>query len=418
MLLSDWMEAEAICPYSQEPVLSEDHCNQYHPLAEYLELLRREAPATDTSKASPNLDASISQSKNIRSLVSQNKIRFQKDGFDLDLTYITPNIVAMGFPSSGTEAYYRNPMEEVERFMEHYHGAGHYRVYNLCSERQYDNASRFRGNWVRFPFDDHNAPCPMSLIPDLCRDADRFLREDEKNVVAIHCKAGKGRTGVMVSCLLMHQLPVELGTADAALQHFNAIRTKDSQGVTIPSQQRYIRYWEKILHTLGGKPPEPREIVLLKIIMFSPIKASGACDPYVTFFQDNVGSDKKYGFKKSGQDDSYYRDFSHDPIVLVGDIKLVWFHRNTVLSDEHLFHCWLNTAMSDMDLIFDKSSLDKACKDTKHQVIHKDIKVSIHLGVREVVVPTGGGAKGGKPAVVSSSGSWGTLFGRSVNKSS
>ncbi|KAM4815251.1 phosphatidylinositol 3,4,5-trisphosphate 3-phosphatase TPTE2-like [Thomomys bottae] len=49
--------------------------------------------------------------KLIRRLVSGNKRRYAKDGFDLDLTYITDRLVAMSFPSSGIHTFYRNPMQ-------------------------------------------------------------------------------------------------------------------------------------------------------------------------------------------------------------------------------------------------------------------------------------------------------------------
>ena len=52
----------------------------------------------------------------MRSLVSKKKKRFEEDGFDLDLTYITDKIIAMGFPSTGSEASYRNPVGEVQKF--------------------------------------------------------------------------------------------------------------------------------------------------------------------------------------------------------------------------------------------------------------------------------------------------------------
>jgi len=49
----------------------------------------------------------------LRKLVSWEKRRFIQDGFDLDLSYITTNVIAMGFPSEGVESLYRNPMKEV-----------------------------------------------------------------------------------------------------------------------------------------------------------------------------------------------------------------------------------------------------------------------------------------------------------------
>ena len=46
-------------------------------------------------------------------LVSKDKNRYVMDGFDLDLTYVLPNVIAMGYPSSGFESNYRNDMEDV-----------------------------------------------------------------------------------------------------------------------------------------------------------------------------------------------------------------------------------------------------------------------------------------------------------------
>merc|ERR1711976_707295 len=99
----------------------------------------------------------------LKGIVSKNKLRFQKDGFDLDLAYINSAIIAMGFPSEGREALYRNSYDEVLRFFKCYHDR-HYKVYNLCSERGYSD-QHFNGNFERFPFDDHNPPPIGVFLP-------------------------------------------------------------------------------------------------------------------------------------------------------------------------------------------------------------------------------------------------------------
>lgn len=82
----------------------------------------------------------------------------------------------MGFPSVGAAAYYRNPLPEVQRFFETRH-AGHYKIYNLCSERGYELENYFPTT-ERFPFKDHNPPevrnCPGGFL--LCTpDPEEFV---------------------------------------------------------------------------------------------------------------------------------------------------------------------------------------------------------------------------------------------------
>ena len=72
----------------------------------------------------------------IRETVSGTRIRLKKGDFNLDLTYITQRIIAMSFPSSGFESFYRNPIEDVVNFLNLNH-PDHYLIINL-SNRKYD----------------------------------------------------------------------------------------------------------------------------------------------------------------------------------------------------------------------------------------------------------------------------------------
>lgn len=108
----------------------------------------------------------------LRAKVSLNKRRFADGDFDLDLSYVLPQVIAMGFPSEGKEALYRNPMSEVKRFLSSRHGLGNCRVYNLCSERSYD-VQQFEGNVVSIPFDDHNPPL-MQQVLQFCTDCHQW----------------------------------------------------------------------------------------------------------------------------------------------------------------------------------------------------------------------------------------------------
>lgn len=190
-----------------------------------------------------------SWTNSVRQKVSKKKNRWAQDGFDLDLTYVTPNLIAMGFPSVGVEGQYRNHLQQVQAFFRKRHQS-RVRIYNLCSERGYD-ASVFEGigDVACFPFDDHN-PCKFDMIHAFCTDLSSWLAAHPQNVAAIHCKAGKGRTGLMLCCFLLHQGMPFGSDPDEILSQYGNIRTKNGKGVTIPSQQRYVRYYAEYLAAL------------------------------------------------------------------------------------------------------------------------------------------------------------------------
>lgn len=154
--------------------------------------------------------------------VSQNKRRYEREGFDLDLTYVTggfgdqctlywtwkedlsvvlmkhicaniecientspysqlsihscththvshtDRVIAMSFPSSGSESLYRNSIQEVGQFLDSKH-FGHYRVYNLCCKWScYWGCPEYTATVIYFfPLPSYLSPFPFPSLPPL-----------------------------------------------------------------------------------------------------------------------------------------------------------------------------------------------------------------------------------------------------------
>ncbi|XP_042061182.1 phosphatidylinositol 3,4,5-trisphosphate 3-phosphatase and protein-tyrosine-phosphatase PTEN2A-like isoform X1 [Salvia splendens] len=301
-----------------------------------------------------------------RHIVSQNKRRYQEGGFDLDMTYITENIIAMGFPagdlSSGLfgyfEGFYRNHMEEVIKFFETHH-KGKYKVYNLCSERLYD-ASLFEGKVACFPFDDHNCP-PIHLIKLFCQSAYSWLKEDILNVVVVHCKAGKARTGLMICSLLLFLK--FFPTAEDCISYYNQQRCVDGKGLILPSQIRYVKYFERILTQFNGEAPPGRRCMLRGFRLHN---CPYWVRPSITISNHNgaLFSTKKHPKTKDLMPEDFWIRAQKKGIVvfalpgepglteLVGDFK-VHFHDH-----QGDFYCWMNTSLMENRVILAASTLD------------------------------------------------------------
>lgn len=196
----------------------------------------------------------INKANCIKRMVSQKKRRFETDSFDLDMSFITKRIIAMGFPSTGCEIFYRNSMLDIAAFVNKYYSKDGAKIYNLCMEKDriYDRFCFNKINYSKenqypvglFPFRDHNPPS-IKVILEFCVDICVYLIRKPDSVALIHCKAGKGRTGLMIVCyLLFTQL---CKTPEEAIAHFAKMRTHDNKGITIPSQKRYVRYFYTFL---------------------------------------------------------------------------------------------------------------------------------------------------------------------------
>lgn len=102
---------------------------------------------------------------------------------------------------------------------------------------------------------------------------------------------------MIIACFLIHCNYLNYGTAPEALKFFGEIRTKNGQGVTIPSQRRFVRYYEYSLKY--GFPLEDRLIQLISITLNTvpSFDQDGGSDPYIIIL--NLKGDELYDSRVS-----------------------------------------------------------------------------------------------------------------------
>ncbi|XP_033227782.1 phosphatidylinositol 3,4,5-trisphosphate 3-phosphatase and dual-specificity protein phosphatase PTEN isoform X2 [Belonocnema kinseyi] len=283
-----------------------------------------------------NTISNMKMTNPIKGLVSKRRKRFTEDGFDLDLTYIKDNLIAMGFPAEKLEGVYRNHIDDVVKFLESKH-KDHYKIYNLCSERSYD-CKKFKQRVATYAFDDHNPPM-LEQIKPFCEDVHKWLSEDKENVAVVHCKAGKGRTGVMVCCYLLHSQ--QFPTSTEALNYYGTKRTTDRKGVTIPSQRRYVGYYATLVKE--GLNYQPVTLILREIKL-NPVPIFNGNQGYLHFViseaNKKIFSSDTYEVRKG--ENSLVIPLEHN-VALTGDIRVDFFNRPKMKRKEKMFHFWFNT---------------------------------------------------------------------------
>ncbi|XP_034034233.1 putative tyrosine-protein phosphatase TPTE [Thalassophryne amazonica] len=323
-----------------------------------------------------------------RRMVSENKRRYQKDGFDLDLTYVTDRVIAMSFPSSGKQSFYRNPIREVVRFLDTKHGC-YYKVYNLCSEKGYD-PKFFHYRVERVFIDDHNVPSLEDMLK-YTASVREWMSADPKNVIAIHCKGGKGRTGTMVCTWLIDSDQFE--SAEDSLDYFGERRTDKTQsskfqGVETPSQSRYVGYYEIMKMKFNRQLPPPKSLNI-KSIRIHSIAGVGRGDGSDFMVKIIVRKELVFQCVCAKQDNcTVFPDVGNNAVVISlkngpvvdGDVK-VMFESSAGLPkgyEDVAFYFWFNTSFITGNRLFlPREELDNPHKPKTWDLYKEDFGVTM-----------------------------------------
>lgn len=105
--------------------------------------------------------------------------------YSLNLSEITPRIIAMAFPAEGIEGMFRNSLDQIRNYLDvKCCGGSSYRVWNL-SGRTYDYR-KLSGDVIDFFFIDHHNPDLSQLIA-IIQSIHDWLNTNPSHLAIIHC---------------------------------------------------------------------------------------------------------------------------------------------------------------------------------------------------------------------------------------
>lgn len=311
----------------------------------------------------------------VRNVVTENKMRYTKDGWDLDLAYITDRVMVMSLPAWDFRSLYRNNIDDVARFLDTMH-PDKYIVLNCCAE-SYANypVSKFHDRVKRYYIDDHNT-APLGQMLEACEYVDKWMRERPDNVVVIHCKGGKGRSGSMICAYLLYYGVCHSGVEVMDLfAHKRTDPTKPGrlQGVETASQRRYVEYFSNVVRSGKILPPPTRlYITNVSVKLISPDKLQGTYQmaPFASITHNDGVPTTSLRLRKRHDDYDSLGGVSVDyegpkGVTLVNDVRLMIFledkkgNQKGKKREIYFFYFWFHTAFVGSSLTLSKPEVDR-----------------------------------------------------------
>ncbi|XP_031656888.1 tensin-1 isoform X3 [Oncorhynchus kisutch] len=286
-----------------------------------------------------------------------------EENYELDLVYITERIISVSFSSSVDENSYSANLREVASMLRSKH-QDNYLLFNL-SEKRCD-INQLNPKVLDFGWPDHHAPA-LDKICTICKAMDSWLSADSHNVVVIHNKGNRGRTGVVVAAY-MHYSNIS-ASADQALDRFAMKRFYEDKVLPVgqPSQKRYVQYFSGLLSghiKINNKPLFLHHVIMHGIPNF---ESKGGCRPFLKIYQAMQPVYTSGIYSVQGDSQTSVCITIEPGLLLKGDILLKCYHKRFRSPQRDvIFRVQFHTcAVHDLGIVFGKDELDETFKDDR-----------------------------------------------------
>ncbi|XP_060629719.2 tensin-1 isoform X8 [Anolis sagrei] len=286
-----------------------------------------------------------------------------EDTCELDLVYVTERIIAVNFASLSEEQIFCSNLKEVAQMLKSKHGDS-YLLFNL-SERRHD-ISKLHSKVLDFGWPDLHTPA-LEKICSICKAMDTWLNADPHNVVVLHNKGNRGRTGVVIAAY-MHYSNIS-ASADQALDRFAMKRFYEDKVIPVgqPSQKRYVHYFSGLLSgtiKMNNKPLFLHHVIMHGIPNF---ESQGGCRPFLKIYQAMQPVYTSGIYNVQGDSQTSICITIEPGLLLKGDILLKCYHKEfRSPTRDVIFRVQFHTcAIHDLAVVFNKEDLDDAFKDER-----------------------------------------------------
>ncbi|XP_053171080.1 tensin-2-like [Scomber japonicus] len=283
--------------------------------------------------------------------------------YDFDLTYITERIISVFFLPDLEEQRYRRNLQEVASMLKSKH-QDKFLLLNL-SEKRHD-ITRVNPTVQDYGWPDLHAP-PLDRICAVCKAMETWLTSDPLNVVVLHCKGNKGKTGVIVAAY-MHYSKISAGADQAlttlAMRKFCEDKVSSSLQ---PSQNRYIYYFGGLLSGTIKMNSSPLFLHQILIPSLPNFQAGGGFYPFLKIYQ-SLQLVYTSGIYDPQTSRARKLCVTMEPALLLkGDIMVKCYHRRSQAAErEVVFRVQFHTCtVHGAQLWFGKTELDLACTDDR-----------------------------------------------------